>query len=202
MILEGLVTTLDPAGRPHLAAMGPTIDEAERAAGLLRRLVLRPFPSGGTAANLLRTRAGVFHACDDVLLLARVVAGQAGKPSMRPAGHVVGHVLEAACQAWEFEVVAVDDSQERLWLEARVVAEHWQRPFLGFNRAAHAVVEAAILVTRLHLLAIEEVRRQLADLAALVEKTGGRREREAFDLLAARAGVGSRGGGSPAGEIR
>jgi len=194
MILEGLVTTLDPAGRPHLAAMGPTFDEAERDAGPIRRLVLRPFPSSGTAANLLRTRAGVFHACDDVLLLARVVAGEVGEPAMRPASHVAGHVLEAACQAWEFEVVAVDDTQERLRLDARVVAEHRQRPFLGVNRAAHAVVEAAILVTRLHLLAADDVRRQLADLAVLVEKTGGRREREAFGLLAARAsreGVGS-----------
>jgi hypothetical protein len=186
MILEGLVITLDPAGRPHLAAMGPTIDEAERAAGPLRRLVLRPFPASGTAANLLRTKAGVFHACDDVLLLARVVTGETAAPAMRPASQVAGHVLEAACQAWEFEVVAVDDSHERLRLEARVVAEHWQRPFLGFNRAAHAVVEAAILFTRRHLLAADDVRRQLAELAVLVEKTGGRREREAFDLLAAR----------------
>jgi hypothetical protein len=187
MILEGLVTTTDPAGSLHLAAMGPTIDDAERRAGGITRLVLRPFPTSQTAANLLRTRAGVFHVTDDVLLLAQIVAGGlAAPPSARRATAVAGFVLEDACRAWEFEIDSVDDSGQRLVLEARVVAEHAGRPFLGFHRAAHAVVEAAILVTRLHLLEPADVRRQFTDLAVLVEKTGGRREQEAFDLLAGR----------------
>jgi hypothetical protein len=75
-----------------------------------------------------------------------------------------------------------------------VVAEHAGRPFLGFHRAAHAVVEAAILVTRLHLVEPAEVRRQFAALAVLVEKTGGEREHEAFALLAARATGGAASG--------
>lgn len=189
MILEGLVTTADPAGGMHLAAMGPAIDEAQRHSGRIERLVLRPFPTSQTAANLLRTRAGVFHSSDDVLLLARVVAGGlAEPPPARPATAVTGFVLADACRAWEFEIDAIDDSGERLRLDARVVAEHAGRAFLGFNRAAHAVVEAAILVTRLHILAADDVARQFAELAVLVEKTGGAREREAFDLLAAAGG--------------
>lgn len=186
MILEGLVTTVDPAGGMHLAAMGPAIDEAERQAGRIERLVLRPFPTSQTAANLLRSRAGVFHVSDDVLLLARVVAGALPEPpATRPADAVPGFVLAAACRAWEFEIGSVDDSGQRLRLEARVVAEHAGRPFLGFNRAAHAVVEAAILVTRLQILEAADVARRFDDLAVLVEKTGGAREREAFGLLAA-----------------
>ena len=188
MIFEGLVTTTDPAGRLHVAAMGPTLDEAERRAGLITRLVLRPFPTSQTAGNLLRTRAGVFQVTDDVLLLAQVVAGALpAPPAARPATAVAGVVLEDACRAWEFEIDSVDDKGLRLVLGARVVAEHAGRPFLGFHRAAHAVVEAAILVTRLHLVEPAEVRRQFAALAVLVEKTGGAREREAFALLAGRA---------------
>jgi uncharacterized protein len=64
-----------------------------------------------------------------------------------------------------------------------VVATHEGRPFVGLNRARHAVVEGAILVTRVHLLGADEVRRQLAELRVLVEKTGGTREHEAFGLL-------------------
>jgi uncharacterized protein len=185
MILEGLVTTVDPAGGMHLAAMGPRIDEAQRQVGRIDRLVLRPFPTSQTAANLLRTRAGVFHSSDDVLLVARVVAGGlAEPPPARPATAVAGFVLADACRAWEFEIDAVDDSGQRLSLDARVVAEHAGRPFLGFNRAAHAVVEAAILATRLHILEAADVARQFGQLAVLVEKTGGAREQEAFDLLA------------------
>jgi uncharacterized protein len=187
MILEGLVTTTDPAGRLHVAAMGPTLDEVERRAGLITRLVLRPFPTSQTAGNLLATRAGVFQVTDDVLLLAQIVAAALpAPPAARPATAVAGFVLEDACRAWEFEIDSVDDKGPRLVLGARVVAEHAGRPFLGFHRAAHAVVEAAILVTRLHLVEPAEVRRQFAALAVLVEKTGGEREREAFALLASR----------------
>jgi hypothetical protein len=187
MILEGLVTTADPAGAMHLAAMGPQIDDAPLGTAgprTIERLLLKPFASSQTGGNLLRMPEGVFHVTDDALLLARVVTGTlAAQPPSRPATAVRGWVLDDACRAYEFKVVAADTSQERLRLEARVVAVHEGRPFLGFNRARHAVLEGAILVTRLHLLGVEEVSRQLRDLAVLVEKTGGASEREAFRLL-------------------
>lgn len=168
----------------HVAAMGPAIDDAERDAGRITRLLLRPFGTSQTATNLARERCGVFHATDDTLLLARVVAGRLdAPPPVRPATQVTGHVLADACQAWEFTIDAVDKSQQRVAMTARVVAEHRVRPFLGFSRAAHAVVEAAILVTRLDLLGREEVARRIDDLRPLVDKTGGARDREAFALL-------------------
>ena len=190
MILEGLVTTTDAEGRMHLAAMGPLVDDAEAAAGTVTRLVLRPFGTSQTAANLARLPEGVFHLTDDVLVLARVVAGGT-EPALAvgPARAVRGFVLTDACRGYEFRVVEADTRGERSRLEARVVAEHAGRPFLGFNRAAHAVVEAAILVTRLHLLDLREIRGRFADLEPLVEKTGGDREREAFALLAACVGA-------------
>lgn len=194
MILEGLVTTTDQAGAMHLAAMGPQIDAARLAsspAQAIEALLLRPFPSSQTAGNLARIPEGVFHVTDDCLLLARVVAGRLDSPpASRPATAVRGWVLDEACRAYEFKVVSADASQERLRLEARVVAVHEGRPFLGFNRARHAVVEGAILVTRLHLLGIEEVSRQFHDLAVIVGKTGGPREHEAFRLLEEKVAAG------------
>jgi hypothetical protein len=191
MILEGIVTTTDASGGLHLAAMGPEVDEAAVRSGRIERLLLKPFATSQTAVHLRRHPEGVFHLTDDVLLLARLVAGRLDTPPpTRPATAIAGHVLADASQAYEFVVESGDDAAERLRLEARVVAAHVGRPFVGFNRAAHAVVEAAILVTRLHLLGVEEVNRQIAALAPLVEKTGGEREREAFSLLASRAMAG------------
>jgi len=189
MILEGLVTTTDPAGAMHLAAMGPQIDDfpldgGTGSAHAIERLLLKPFASSQTGGNLLRLPEGVFHVTDDALLVARVVTGTLARPpASRPATAVQGWVLDDACRAYEFKVIEADTSQERLRLEARVEAVHEGRPFLGFNRARHAVVEGAIIVTRLHLLGAEEVKRQLRELAVLVEKTGGPREHEAFRLL-------------------
>ena len=191
MILEGLVTTTDLAGAMHLAAMGPQVDATAAYGQAIEQLLLKPFASSQTGSNLLRLAEGVFHVTDDSLLLARVVTGTlAGPPASRPATAVRGWVLDDACRAYEFRVVAADTSQERLRLEARVVAVHEGRPFLGFNRARHAVVEGAILVTRLHLLGVDEVRRQLRELAVLVEKTGGPREHEAFGLLEEKVAAG------------
>jgi hypothetical protein len=184
MILEGLVTTLDAAGGMHVAAMGPWVDDDERAAGAIETLLLRPFGTSQTAANLARHPEGVFHLTDDVLLLARVVAGRLDEPPQTQAAtRVRGHVLADACRAYEFRVAADDRSAERAQLVARVALERDLRPFLGFNRAAHAVVEAAILVTRLHLTGAAAVVARLDDLQPLVDKTGGPREHEAFAIL-------------------
>jgi hypothetical protein len=183
MILEGIVTTTDEAGRMHVAAMGPAVDNGEVYAGRITRFLLRPFGTSQTAVHLTARPEGVFHLVDDVLLLARTVVGGHEPPPARPATAVRGWVLEAACLAYEFRVGVVDPAAERLRLDARVVAEHAGRPFIGFNRAAHAVIEAAILVTRLHLIGADEVARRLDELFVLVEKTGGSREHEAFGLL-------------------
>jgi hypothetical protein len=191
MIIEGIITTTDAAGGIHLAAMGPEVDEAERSTGRFSRLVLRPFGSSQTAAHLERVPEGVFHLTDDVLLVAQLATGCLPEPPAAvPASAVRGWVLADACRAYEFRVESADTSQERVRLVTRVVAEHAGRPFVGFNRAAHAVVEGAILVTRLHLLGRDEVDRQLGALAMLVRKTGGDRERRAFALLEERAARG------------
>jgi hypothetical protein len=58
-----------------------------------------------------------------------------------------------------------------------------KRPFFGFNRAKHAVIEAAILATRLHLISRHEVSTALTFLAPAVEKTGGPTELQAWQLI-------------------
>jgi hypothetical protein len=77
----------------------------------------------------------------------------------------------------------MDDREERTTIEVEVVHGARQRDFFGFNRAKHAVVEAAILATRLHLIPAAEIAAEFRRLAILVEKTGGPLEHEAFQIL-------------------
>jgi len=58
-----------------------------------------------------------------------------------------------------------------------------RREFIGFNRARHAVLEAAIYATRLHLLPHAFVESELQRLQVIVDKTAGAQEREAMALL-------------------
>lgn len=177
MILEGLVTTLDADGRPHLAPMGPRMNDD------FTRFLLRPFPSSHTYRNLQRHPEGVLHVTDDVLLLARAALGAAAMPEVVPAGRVKGFALADCCRHFEFAVTSIDASGERVHIEAEVVHAVRHREFWGFNRAKHAVLEAAIAATRLHLLPREEVAAEFRKWRVIVDKTGGAAEREAMAFL-------------------
>jgi hypothetical protein len=177
MILEGLVTTTDANGAMHLAPMGP------RVAADWSSFLLRPFPTSTTFQNLKRQREGVLHVTDDVLLLAKAAIGQAPPQEAFVATHVRGFVLKNACRYFEFVVKELDEAQERMHILCEVVHRATLRDFFGLNRAKHAVVEAAILATRLHILPPEEVQADYRKLRVLVEKTGGPAEHEAFQFL-------------------
>jgi uncharacterized protein len=183
MILEGIVTTVSTEGDVNIAPMGPHV-RLDPATGELVRFVLRPFRTAQTYANLMAHGEGVLHVTDDVLLLARAALGALDPPPvLRPALHVRGWVLADACRFHEFRVIAHDDQTERARFEAEVVHTSRLRDFFGFNRAKHAVVEAAILATRTALLPLDEIEADYRKLAVLVEKTGGPQELAAFAFL-------------------
>jgi hypothetical protein len=180
MILEGIVTTVSEEGVVNVAPMGPRVEPGADP----RRLVLRPFRTARTYANLRARGEGVFHVTDDVLLLARAALGlESPPPPLRRAERVQGWALCDACRYYEFRVTACDESGERAEFEAEVVHRGRVRDFFGFNRAKHAVVEAAILATRIGLLPREEIEAEFRKLAVLVAKTGGPQEQQAFALL-------------------
>lgn len=178
MIVEGLVTTTDATGGPHLVPMGPTVDAA------FTKLLLRPFPTSNTYQNLLRHGEGVFHLTDDARLIALAAVGAVPvMPPLVPAERVRGFVLADCCRAFEFVVRSIDASRERVHIEADIVKARRVRDFLGFNRARHAIIEAAILATRFHLLPAAEIDAEFKKLRVIVEKTGEDAEREAMAVL-------------------
>ncbi len=73
-------------------------------------------------------------------------------------------------------------SRERASKSALCMSGHI-KDFFGWNRAKHAVLEAAILATRVHLLSESEIQEQLERLRIPIEKTAGPKEAEAFALL-------------------
>jgi hypothetical protein len=102
---------------------------------------------------------------------------------MRRAEAVDGFILADACRWYAFRVTSLDDSTPRTRIECRVVDSGRQRDFIGFNRAKHAVLEAAILATRIEFLPANDILAELERLAVIVEKTAGPQERAAYDFL-------------------
>lgn len=174
MILETIVTTMDPGGKINFAPMGVEWDE--------ETIVLKPFLETTTFRNISATRTAVVNLTDDAMLFAQGAISSPQFPSV-PASAVRGVVLEAACSWRELEVVAIDATPPRSRIDTRVMHRGVRREFIGFNRARNAILEAAILATRTHLLPAEQIREEYARLQVVVNKTAGPREREAMELL-------------------
>ncbi|MGB8274617.1 MAG: DUF447 domain-containing protein, partial [Alphaproteobacteria bacterium] len=156
MILETIVTTQDNRGVVHVAPFGVTVED-----GGVR---IAPFRPSTTLDNLMETRVAVINLTDDVRIFAGCLTGRRDWPT-RPAAKIAGRVLEAALAHREAEVVSVDDDKERPRFHLRVVHEETHAPFAGFNRAQAAVIEAAILVSRLHMLPWEKIDHEIAHLS-------------------------------------
>src|SRR5215208_1873315 len=167
LILETVVTTINPDGNVNCAAMGVEWGE--------QRIVIKPYRGTRTLRNLRATGAAVVNLTDDILLFSQAALGDPHPPT-RPAARVEGAVLDDACSWREVRVEAIDDGEPRARVSTVVVSGGTGREFLGLNRARHAVLEASILVSRVRLLPAEEIRAELRRLQVLVDKTGGPRE--------------------------
>ncbi|XZE53289.1 DUF447 domain-containing protein [Planctomycetaceae bacterium SH139] len=109
--------------------------------------------------------------------------GPAGNGETAAAAEVGWWALRDACRYFAVEVTDWQDDDPRAIATCRVVETGEWRPFFGFNRAKHAVIEAAILASRAHFLDRQLIEKQMSELAVLVDKTAGDAEHEAFSLI-------------------
>jgi hypothetical protein len=173
-IVETIVTTMDAAGVVHIAPLGLIEEEGG--------WTIAPFKPSRTLDNLRAHPAAVASHTDDVRVFAGCLTGRRDWPT-RPAEQVRGVVLEGALAHWELEVARVAEHAERPRFVCRVVHVGTHAPWSGFNRAQAAVIETAVLVSRLHMLPREKIESELAYLAIAISKTAGPREREAWGWL-------------------
>ena len=173
-IVESIVTTLAPDGTVNIAPMG--VEWGEHA------IVLKPFLETATYRNVADGGVAVVNLTDDIRLFAEAAIGNPTRPT-EAASVVRGVVLEDCCSWRELEMRSIDSTPPRSRIEMRVVHRGFRREFVGFNRARHAVLEAAIYATRLHLLSRDFVESELKRLQVIVDKTAGTAEHEAMNLL-------------------
>jgi hypothetical protein len=175
LIHEVVVTTVSTDGRVHIAPMGPHADDAGR-------VLLKPFKPSTTLANVLATGCAVVNMTTDVRVFAGCVTGRRDWPLV-PAERVRGMRLAGALAHRELELVSHADDDTRPVLTMRVVHAATHAPFPGFVRAQGAVVEGAVLVSRLGMLADDKVDAEMAYLQIAIDKTAGPQEREAWGWL-------------------
>jgi uncharacterized protein len=185
MIRECIVTTIGAAGSVHIAPLGVIAAEDH--------WIIAPFRPSTTLENLREVPYAVANWTDDVRIFAGCLTGRRDWPT-RPALDVPVPRLEAALAHAELAVVDVAEDSQRPRFRCRVVSEHNHRTFGGLNRAKAAVVEAAILTSRLNMLPQAKIASEIDYLKIAIDKTAGPEEREAWDWLMERIAA-HRGGG-------
>ncbi|WP_106857380.1 DUF447 domain-containing protein [Caballeronia novacaledonica] len=175
MIYETIVTTADRDGRPHIAPMGVRFED-----GLA---ILAPFRPSTTLDNVLATQSAVINFTTDVRVFAGCVTGYARDWPTVAADVVPGVRLESTLAHTELRLAELLDDATRPTLRMTCVHRATHAPFAGFNRAQAAVVEGAILVSRLFMLPPEKVDSEIAYLKIAIDKTAGDAEREAWQWL-------------------
>jgi len=194
VIFETVVTTLAADGRPHVAPMGV------RYRG--EQVVLMPFKPSTTHDNIVATGFAVLNILTDTRVFAGSVTGRREWPLL-PTEQILGVRLGCALRHVELRLAVRADDAQRPVLSADdaqrpvLSADDAQRPalhmarvhevnhsaFAGFNRAQAAVIEGAVLVSRLRMLPPQKVDVEMAYLQIAIDKTAGPEEREAWGWL-------------------
>ena len=187
-IVETILTTLNAKGEAHIAPLGLIDDEGTG-------WIVAPFRPSRTLDNLMANPFAVASHVDDVRVFAGCITGRRDWPLV-PADTVNGVRLESAVSHWELKVDRLTDHEQRPKFHCQIVHSGSHRPWPGFNRAQAAVLELAVLSTRLGMLPPEKIEAELKYLQIAIDKTAGDREHEAWGWLMERIDAWRRGDGT------
>ena len=174
VIYETVISTVAADGTPHVAPMGVRYRGTD--------VILMPFKPSTTLANILASGHAVLNIVTDTRVFAGAVTGRRSW-LLRPAEQIAGMRLDCALHHVELELAELLDDPQRPVLRMARVFEASHAPYLGFNRAQAAVIEGAILVSRLHMLPAAKVDAEMAYLRIAIDKTAGPEEHEAWGWL-------------------
>jgi hypothetical protein len=174
MIRETILTTANAAGDVHIAPLGLIADGDD--------WIIAPFAPSATLDNLRAVPFAVANYTDDVRVFAGCLTGRREWPIAASVSVPVPRLAVALAHA-ELQVVYVSEDTQRPRFHCRVVHLQTHAAFPGFNRAQAAVIEAAILVSRMHMLPREKIEAEIAYLQIAVSKTAGPAEAEAWGWL-------------------
>jgi hypothetical protein len=173
-IRESIITTLHEDGQAHITPMGAH----ETPEGLM----LAPFKPSATLNNLLRTGTATINYTDDVRVFAGCITGRRDWNTV-PTDMIEGIRLEDCLAHTEVKVKIHEQDDVRPKFYCETIFEQTHHPFHGYNRAQSAVIELAILASRLHRLTADKVQHEIEYLTIGFDKTAGDREHQAWDWL-------------------
>ncbi len=174
MIFETILTSVNGQGEVHVAPFG-----IQRQGDTV---IISPYKPSLTLSNILASQQAVLNLSDDVRVFAGALTNRQAW-ALLPTERVLGFRLANALAHEELALLKVEDDAVRPKLHMQVLHRAQHQAFAGFNRAQAAVIELAVLVSRLNRLPKEKVQAERQYLQIAIDKTAGERELQAWGWL-------------------
>lgn len=174
MIFETVIISSNDKNAPHVTPFGIRYEGEQ--------IIISPFKPSKTLDNIITTKVATMNVTDDVRVFAGALTNR--QPwLLEPTEHVKGFRLKDCLMHIELSLNEVREDEVRPQLVMTQVKKQHHRDFNGFNRAQAAVIELAVLTSRLHMLAPEKIQSELKYLQIAIDKTAGEKELEAWSWL-------------------
>jgi len=174
MIRESIVITTDLKKKPHVVPMGITFNK--------KKLFISPFIPSKTYLNLKENPYAVINFTDDVNIFVDSLLGQKNF-KIESTKKIKSFYLKNALSYIEVKVIKFIENKTRPMFECKILKETSIGSFKGFNRAQLSVIEAAILVSRIDILPMKKIKKEINYLKIAIDKTAGKNEKIAWKKL-------------------
>ncbi len=175
MIVETVVTTKEENKHIHMAALGVKFDGDN--------VFLYPYKGTKTLANILKDKSGTINIVDKAEYLVKSALGN-GSFKLNPAQKNNSYYLADCCHYYEFEMISFKKLDDKYEIKAKITNDEFIREYLGFNRAANLLVEAAVTASRIGISAeIEDLLNFLEEYKRVIFKTGNKKDEDTFYYL-------------------
>ena len=176
MIHEVIVTTICNEGIVHIAPMGIRFID--------KQVVISPFKPSTTLNNITENNIATINFIDDVRVFAGIVSRH--KKDWELSARTDLEIVPNLTLTNTFYNVVVNEYQEddkRPNIICDIKNSAVIKPFLGFNRAQFSVIEAAVLLSRLGMISMDKIDREIEYLKIGIDKTAGPHELEAWGWI-------------------
>ena len=174
MIFEAIISTINSESVPHVTPFGVRYEG--------EHIIISPYKPSTTLANILASKQAVMNLTDDVRVFAAALTNRQAWALLK-TNKINGFRLADCLQHVELALIEVRDDALRPQLVMQKIHAENHMPFNGFNRAQAAVIELAVLVSRLHMLPQDKIRAEMQYLQIAIDKTAGENEFLAWSWL-------------------
>ena len=174
MIFETVIISSDDKNIPHVTPFGIRYEGEQ--------IIISPYKPSKTLNNIMTTKVATMNVTDDVRVFAGALTNR--QPwQLESTEGINGFRLQDCLMHIELRLQEVREDEVRPQLVMTQLKKQHHRDFSGFNRAQAAVIELAVLTSRLHMLPREKIQSELKYLQIAIDKTAGEKEQEAWSWL-------------------